>query len=107
MPKEAGVKTVKKWEKELACNLEYDAKAGKAIKLRCEDCKRWRDRIQSLKNFSDIGVSRTQNVEKDAVKKHVESCDAHIGHKEAIRSSKLVDMKIEGYICQTFWTPHL
>ena len=107
MPKEAGVKTVKKWEKELACNLEYDAKAGKAIKLRCEDCKRWRDRIQSLKNFSDIGVSRTQNVEKDAVKKHVESCDAHIGHKEAMRSSKLVDMKIEGYICQTFWTPHL
>ena len=34
-------------------------------------------------------------MEKDAVKKHVESCDAH---KEAIRLSKLADMRVEGYM---------
>ena len=101
MPKETGVKTVKKSVgelglKELGCNLEYDAKAGKAIKLRCKDCKNWRDRIQSLKNFSDIWVTGTQKVEKDAVKiKHVESCDTH---KEAITLSKLADMRVEGYM---------
>ena len=64
------------------------------IKLQCKDCKRWRDRIQPLKNFSDIWVTGTQNVEKDGVKKHVENCDAH---KEAIRLSKLADMGVEDY----------
>ena len=95
MPKEAGVKTVKKWEKELGCNLEYDAKAGKAIKLRCKDCKSWRRRIQSLKNFSDIWVTGTQNVEKDAVKKHIESCDAH---KEAIINTLNTLLKLLGKV---------
>ena len=77
MPKEAGVKTAKKWEKELRCNLKYETNAGKAIDLRCKDCKRWQDRIQSLKNFLDIWVTGTQNMEKDVMKKHIESCDAH------------------------------
>ena len=94
MPKEARVKTVKTWEKELGCNLEFDVKAGKATKLRCKDCKRWRDRIQTLKNFSDTWVTGTQSVEKDAVKKHVENCDAH---KEAVRLRKRADMGVEEY----------
>ena len=102
MPKEARVKAVKKWEKELGCNLEYDAKTGKAIKLRCKDWKRWRDRIQSLKNFSDIWITRTQNVEKDALKKHVENCDAH---KEAVRLSKLADMRVDEYMQVLDTTP--
>ena len=34
-------------------------------------------------------------MEKDAVKKHVESCDTH---KEDIRLRKLADMRVEGYM---------
>ena len=34
-------------------------------------------------------------MEKDAAKKHVESCDAH---KEAIRLRKLAGMRVEGYM---------
>ena len=52
-------------------------------------------KVQSLKNFSDIWVTGTQNVEKDAVKKHVESCDAH---KEAIINTLKTLLKFLGTV---------
>ena len=39
-------------------------------------------------------ITGTQNVERDAIKKHIECCDAH---KEAVRLSKLADMGVQEY----------
>ena len=33
--------TVKKWEKELSCKLEYDIGGSEVVSLRCRVCKKW------------------------------------------------------------------
>ena len=33
--------TVKKWEKELSCKLEYDTDGSEVVSLRCRVCKKW------------------------------------------------------------------
>ena len=43
--------TVKKWENEFKCKLEYYIANQKAFKLCCIDCKMWESRINSMKNF--------------------------------------------------------
>ena len=37
--KEAKLSTVKKWENEFKCKLEYDIANQKVFRLRCVDCK--------------------------------------------------------------------
>ena len=83
--KEAKLTTVKKWENEFNCNLEYDINGDKVYRMRCKDCKRWESRISSMKNFSNVWISPgSSSVEKDSVKKHVNS----LPHKQAIQCSR-------------------
>ena len=77
---------MKKWEKEFDIRLEYDVGANNKVnRLHCTDCKRWESRITSMKNFNEMWIRPgSSNVEKDSVKKHINS----LPHKKAIRIAK-------------------
>ena len=65
----ANPKTVRKWETELDCPLEYDISSNDVIRLRCKTCKKWEKRITSAKGFSQTWIRLgTNSIKKDAVK---------------------------------------
>lgn len=87
--KSSGYKTVKKWEKELNCQLEYDVINGKVHQMICKDCKRWELRINKMAKFSLAWIRPgTKTVEKDSLVKHLSS-EQHKTAKNLSRSSEL------------------
>jgi hypothetical protein len=48
----ASLKTVKKWEQDLSCDLEKEINGGKVRKLKCKVCCKYEYRITSIKGFS-------------------------------------------------------
>ena len=78
-------KTVRKWETELDCPLEYDISGNDVICLHCKTCKKWEKRIISVKRFSQTWVRPvTNSIKKDAVKSHIKSAM----HKKAVNLQK-------------------
>ena len=61
MSKEANLITVRKWEKELNVDLDYDVKEDKVICMRCKVRKFWETRIKNKKNFfGNMGKPRNK-----------------------------------------------
>ncbi|XP_065679334.1 zinc finger protein 862-like [Hydra vulgaris] len=74
--------TVKKWEKLLICELEYDLNGDKVIRLRCSLCKKFEKRISQTKLFSMTWIKPgTISIKKDSLAAHLSSAQ----HKEAMR----------------------
>jgi hypothetical protein len=46
---EVGLKTVKKWEENLSCDLEKEINCGKVTKLKYKVCCKYENRITSIK----------------------------------------------------------
>ena len=72
MSKGEKLTTVRKWEKELNIDLDYDVKNKKVICMRCKACKCWETRIKNKKKFLETWVRPgTKCIEKDSLKKHL------------------------------------
>ena len=90
----AKVSTVKKWESELKCKLEYDVNGADAICLRCVVCKRWEKRIEKVKGFNTNWIRPgAKSIKKDGLKSHLETNQ----HKEAVRLEQRSNMGAEVY----------
>ena len=88
----AKVSTVKKWESELKCKLEYDVNGADAICLRCVVCKRWEKRIEKVKGFNTNWIRPgAKSIKKDGLKSHLETNQ----HKEAVRLENRSNMGAE------------
>jgi hypothetical protein len=67
----ASLKTVKKWEQDLSCDLEKEINGGKVRKLKCKVCCKYEYRITSIKGFSRSWIEGTDSVKKDSLTKHL------------------------------------
>ena len=86
--------TVKKWEREVNCNLEYDIIGADVVCLRCVVCKRWEKCIEKVKGFNTNWIHpRAKSIEKDGLKSHLQTNQ----HKEAERLEKRSKMGAEVY----------
>ena len=94
MSKEAKLTIVRKWEKELNVDLDYNMKDDKVICMRCKVCKYWETRTKSKKNFSETWLRPgTKCIEKNSLKKHLASAP----HKKAIDLSQREKLGAEKY----------
>ena len=79
------IKTLRKWEKEFQPKLDFDINTEYQVCcIRSSDCKKWEPRIKEIKNVSDKQIKGTENVAKDAVKKHIKGEP----HLRAVKLSK-------------------
>ena len=63
----AKLSTVRKWENEFKCKLEYKIAHQKVFRLHCINYKTWESRINSMKNINERWISPgTTVVEKDS-----------------------------------------
>lgn len=61
MSKEAKLTIVRKWEKELNVDLDYNVKGDKVFCMRCKVCKYWKTRTKKQeKRFGNMGTSRNK-----------------------------------------------
>ena len=67
----ASLKTVKKWEETLSCDLEKEIRSGKVVKLKCKLCTRYEGQITSMRVFSRSWIKGSNSVKKDSVTKHI------------------------------------
>ena len=87
-------KTLRKWESEFSIKLEFDTNSdSKIYRIKCSDCKKWKTRINSMKNFSKSWIVGTENVSKDAVEKHSKS-EPHV---RGIKLSKQENLGEENF----------
>ena len=87
--------TVKKWEKELNCNLEYDIIGADVVCLWCVVCKCWEKRIEKVKGFNTNWIHPgAKSIKKDGLKSHLQTNQ----HKEAERLEKRSKMGAEVYL---------
>ena len=94
MSKEAKLTTVRKWEKELNVDSDYDVKGNKVICMRFKVCKCWETRTKNKKNFSETWVRPgTECIEKNSLKKHLASAP----NKKAIDLSQREKLGAEKY----------
>ena len=86
--------TVKKWEKELNCKLEYDVSGIDVVCLRCVICKLWEKRIDKIKVFNTNWIHPgAKLIKKDGLKSYLHTNQ----HKEAERLEKRSKMGAEVY----------
>ena len=56
-------KTLRKWESEFSIKLEFDTNSdSKTYPIKCSNCRKWENRIISMKNFSKSWIIGTENV---------------------------------------------
>ena len=80
--KTSTIKTLRKWEEELKSKFLYDLNGDKVCCIRCNNCIKWEQCINSWKNFSSNWIKpSSDSVSKGSAKKHIES----LQHKEAKR----------------------
>ena len=73
----ASLKTVKKWEEILKCELGKEIEGNKVTKIKCKVCIKHEQNIIRMKGFSKSWIKGTTSVKKDSLEKHVEG-DPHL-----------------------------
>ena len=87
--------TFRKWQREL--NKEYDSvvwlkyeqdgATGTVVAMFCEVCRNYKDKIQSLRNFSPVWIQGSTNLKTSSVIDHAKS-DQHRTAMEHLRSER-------------------
>ena len=87
--------TFRKWQREL--NKVYDSvvwlkceqngATGTVVAMFCEVCRNYKDKIQSLRNFSAVWIQGSTNLKMSSVTDHAKS-DQHRTAMEHLRSER-------------------
>ena len=73
----ASLKTVKKWEEILRCELGKEIEGNKVTKIKCKVCIKYEQNVIGVKGFSKSWINGTTSVKKDSLEKHVKG-DPHL-----------------------------
>ena len=84
----ASLKTVKKWEEILRCELGKEIEGNKVTKIKCKVCIKHEQNIIGMKGFSKSWIKGTTSVKKDSLEKHVEG-DPHLHAVDLEKKKKL------------------
>ena len=93
----SSLKTVKKWEEELNCELEKNVANGKVTSIKCKVCIKFEATLKTMRSFTPAWIEGTKSVKKDTLQKHLKS-ELHLKALDLQNKTELAPSKYNEHV---------